>query len=910
MVAHTADGSRRSARRRAAPQPGVISEFATVALLLLLAATVIARAPLQRATTLELGASDRGSVAGFYPTEINADDEALRWTNGAATIRLPAQGAGPHVLRLRLAAPQAPPPASVATTIAVNGRDLATLPIDAAPRQYRLLVPAADLRWAPNTVGISSPTVVPARDERHLGVAVFVAGLSAMGSQGWLVPAQAVALALAALALVAALARLGVSRGWRLLVVALFLLISLAMRQSDARFVERWSALALTAAMGAGFAVAALAPMAHAASPATGRDGRSRPLPPAGHVAARARSDGTPTAPLAQGHPRVAGAPHAGALKRPATGTPSTHAGSTDHEGGLGSQRKAVNGPGAASPPDRDTALPLADLGTWWRNWWPALALYAGLAAVLFIPIWPRFGTHIFGAASDNYEYAWKLHWFVEALVERGVSPTFVPFSFYPAGYELGMSEITPAHTLLGLPLTIAFGPAASFNSLVYLSYVLTGLTTALYAERIGASRLGALVAGVGVAFCVYRFTHMFGLLPQLGTQWVLLALYGWEGYLQRRHPGDAVLAAVGLGLAFWSSMYYGATLAPLLALYTLLRRPWAATRTLVEDWQPLLAALLIVTALVAPYAQPFLQAQAINEQRRFSYETLLILSALPGDFVNPNPWHPLRGLLPIGGPKQYVSLGIGLLALGAVGLWRQRHERLAWTLAAIACVNFVVALGPELRIGGTSIPLPVRFIHEHVPVLQSIRAWSRMAFYVQICVAALAALALTGPGRQPAWARAGALALAGLVLIEAVSAPPALSPLGPRAVDRWLAAQPGTGSVIQVPDTIGGYHVYYARHHHKPIAVGYGTYFPPTYHEHVNLLIAFPVLQEVVPLYQRMGVEWVLVRRARMRPDQPWRDQAAALPDVRQVYEDDEYTVFQVRQLRPPWRSRPGGPG
>lgn len=843
MVAHTADGSRSSARRRAAPQLGVISELATVTLLLLLAATVIARAPLQRATTLETGASDRGSLAGFYPAEINTDDEALRWTNGAATIRLPAQGAGPHVLRLRLSAPQAPPPASVATTIAVNGHNLATLPIDAAPRQYRLLVPATDLRWASNTVGLSSPTFAPARDERQLGVAVFVAGLSAMGSQGWLAPAQAAALALAALALVAALARLGVSRGWRLLVVALFLLISLAMRQSDARFVERWSALALTAAMGAGFAVAALAPMARAASPAE---------PPA----------------------------------------------------------RGYGNPGTASPPDHDIALPLADLGAWWRNWWPALALYAGLAALLFIPIWPRFATHIFGAESDNYEYAWKLHWFVEALVERGASPTFVPFSFYPAGYELGMSEITPAHTLLGLPLTMAFGPAASFNSLVYLSYVLTGLTTALYAERIGASRLGALVAGVGVAFCVYRFTHMFGLLPQLGTQWVLLALYGWEGYLQRRQPGDVVLAAVGLGLAFWSSMYYGTTLTPLLALYTLLRRPWAATRTLVEDWRPLLAAGLIVTALVAPYAQPFLQAQAINEQRRFSYETLLILSALPGDFVNPNPWHPLRGLLPIGGPKQYVSLGISLLALAAVGLWRQRHERLAWTLAAIACVNFVVALGPELHVAGTSIPLPVRFIHEHVPVLQSIRAWSRMAFYLQICVAALAALALTGLGRQPAWARAGALALAGLVLLEAASAPPALSPLGPRAVDRWLAAQPGTGSVIQVPDTIGGYHIYYARHHHKPIAVGYGTYFPPTYHENINLLIAFPVFKEVVPLYQRMGVEWVLVRRARMSPDQPWREQAAALPDVRQVYEDDEYTVFQVRQLRPPWRSRPGGPG
>jgi hypothetical protein len=120
--------------------------------------------------------------------------------------------------------------------------------------------------------------------------------------------------------------------------------------------------------------------------------------------------------------------------------------------------------------------------------------------------------------------------------------------------------------------------------------------------------------------------------------------------------------------------------------------------------------------------------------------------------------------------------------------------------------------------------------------------------------------------------------------------------------VDSFLAAQPG-GAVIQVPDTIGGYNLYYSLHHRHPLAVGYGTYFPPTYHENIWRLVAFPALPETVPLYQRMGVGHVLVRKARMAPESPWREQAAALPDVEPVYEDAEYVVYRVRQLRPPWR-------
>lgn len=803
-------GSLKRATRPVGRHLRLLAELGALAALLVLACLFLLRAPIQQAAALELGASDRGSVAGFYPAEIGYEDSPLRWTDGAASIRLPAQGAGPHLLLLRLAAPQSTAPAGTPAAITVNGSPIAALRLDAAPRQYRLLVPARELRWGDNQIGIASGTVVPPRDERALGVAAFVVRLAALEPQGWLAWVQLGALVAATAALWLAMARLGAGAPVRLLVVALFLLISVTMRQSDLRFVPRWSAVALSAALAGSFTLAALV---------------ARPDP-----------------------------------------------------------RRAA--PGAAR------------LGP---GWWPAVALFAGLTALLFWRLWPAVTTGLFGGRGDNYEYAWKLQWFVDALA-AGRSPTFVPYSFYPGGYELGMSEITPAHTLLGLPLTAALGPAASFNTLLFLSYTLTALIAACYAERLGAPRLGALVAGVGVAFCVYRFAHMQGILPQMGTQWVLLALYGWEGFLQRRRAGDAVVAALGLGLAFWSSLYYGAILTPLLVLYTLLRLRWGAVWSLRSEWRALLLAALIVVAMVAPYAQPFIEAQAGNEVRRFRYQDLVELGARPGDFLSPNPFHPLRHLVPLGPPHRYIALGITLTALAAIGLWLQRRSRIAWALAGIGLMGALLALGPELRVGGLTLPLPVSLIYAHVPVLQSIRDWSRLAFYTQIAVAALAALAFVGWRARPLWGRAALVALAALVLFESLALPWTDSPLGPRPVDHFLAAQPGTGAVIQIPDVIAGSNLYYTLHHHRPIAVGYGTYFPPIFHEQIWWLIAFPVLPEVVPLYQRLGVEYVLVHKEQMPPGQPWRKQAAALDDVALAYEDAAFAVYRVRPLQPPW--------
>jgi hypothetical protein len=520
------------------------------------------------------------------------------------------------------------------------------------------------------------------------------------------------------------------------------------------------------------------------------------------------------------------------------------------------------------------------------------------LAVLLLAPLTPDPARFIPGPPGDNLEYVWKLQWFADAIAERR-SPTFVPYLFYPTGYELAYSELTPAHTLLGLPLTLLAGPTLTYNVLIVISFVLTTLLTALLAERLGAGRLGACVAGIGVGFCLWRYQHTLGQMNMIGTQWAVLALYGLEGFIRRRSSSDAALMGTGVALAAWSSWYYGPTLWLIMALWLVMRWSWKETRALRTAGPAALAAPLVALALIAPYAQPTIQALRGGDTRH-EYTSLLSLSARPLDYLTPSRYHAIWGAwsaqtAPDTAGAQLVAPGFALLALAGVGAWRWRRSPIMWTLLIIAGVCFVLSLGPELRLGDRTIPLPALLAYEHIPVLRSIRAWSRMAFYVQICVGLLAALGLTGFAQwRRAWQALGVVAVCG-VLLEVAHAAPWSASTAPRPVDRWLATRPGSGATLQVPDSFSGPVEYYTLFSQRPSLTGYGTFQPAGATVDMAWMREFPFPRAVTTI-QRLKGEYVLVHRSAMDREWPgWRERAAQRPELAQVYEDDEFTVYRI---------------
>jgi hypothetical protein len=125
------------------------------------------------------------------------------------------------------------------------------------------------------------------------------------------------------------------------------------------------------------------------------------------------------------------------------------------------------------------------------------LAILAGFIAAGIAVSWPR-ATYLAGrlpATRDAGSYVWGF-WWVARQVEHLGNPWFTRSIAAPAGAQLGLHALMPLPGLLMMPVTIAFGPSASYN---LLSVLMPGLMCyAMY--RVGRlwlpSQAGAIAAG------------------------------------------------------------------------------------------------------------------------------------------------------------------------------------------------------------------------------------------------------------------------------------------------------------------------------------------------------------------------------------------------------------------------------
>jgi hypothetical protein len=540
------------------------------------------------------------------------------------------------------------------------------------------------------------------------------------------------------------------------------------------------------------------------------------------------------------------------------------------------------------------------------REWvalhWPAFVGYVVVTGIFMYPIVSRFTTHIVSFPGDAYEHLWKMAWFEDALTQQHVSPTYAPQIFYPNGFEFALSEITPAHTLLGAPITWLFGPIVSYNTVCIASYLLAGFFTYLLAHRLGARRGAAWIAGILFAFSIrHYYHHNAGHLNLVGIQWIPLALYGWEGVLTRHRTWDGYVSGLGIALAAWASWYYGPILALLLACYTLVRLSPRNLPGLVQHWRPILLAGVVTIVLVLPLAQPYIELRQQGIASKHPIIELQVHSAKLVEYFLPNPFNVFWGAWAKrfhrqDGSEVWVAVGYSLIALALIGIRRVRQQRaIVRALLVIILINVVLSLGPYWTLpNGVNVPLPVRIIYEYVPVLNGMRTWSRMVLYVVLCAALLAALGLTTLPRR--WYSIGCSAAAIIVLFEYASAL-MLSQPGPRAVDVWLQAQPGNGAVIQLPNGFGGTNTYYTLHTGKPVNIGFGTFRPPFYEEGLETLERFPDIS-ALRLMQRWETDYIIVDDAAMSQRMPnWEEKLRAQPLVTEVYHGEGYSVYRLER-------------
>ncbi|HYF65463.1 MAG TPA: hypothetical protein VD886_21735 [Herpetosiphonaceae bacterium] len=442
-------------------------------------------------------------------------------------------------------------------------------------------------------------------------------------------------------------------------------------------------------------------------------------------------------------------------------------------------------------------------------------------AALALLGTWPM-ALHLGSSLNswgDPQLQTWILAWNAHALASDPLAVWQAPI-FAPYPDTLAYTDHHLVLALLSSPIIWLTGnPVLAYNLMVLLSFVLTGWAVHDLALELTGHRGAAFAAGVMFAFGPFRMAQVFH-LQLLQTAWLPWGLLFLRRTLLRPEAGwrPAILAGIFLGLQCVTALYYAffaivaaGALTAWWAAGQLWRRwrkgaalPWATAGRLVAVAA---VAALIVVPLTLPYLRVYRTLGVVRSaaelenwsaplQSYLSVNAQSVLAGIPPFASNSGEWVLFPGL---------AATAFGLLAL----VWRPTREN--WFWGGLAAAALLLSLGTGLRWerGGPGLPLPLyTLLYEHLPGFGALRVPARWGMLVSLALALLAAqgLARLRGSLPPLGRRAGAGALAALLLIDGLAIPlrvtnPAALATVP-AVYPWLGApeQADIRTVLELP--------------------------------------------------------------------------------------------------------------
>ncbi|HYM80137.1 MAG TPA: hypothetical protein VEY91_01850 [Candidatus Limnocylindria bacterium] len=520
---------------------------------------------------------------------------------------------------------------------------------------------------------------------------------------------------------------------------------------------------------------------------------------------------------------------------------------------------------------------------------------------------------------SDAFIQCYILEWDWQALATRPLE-IFDPPIFHPGPRALTYMDCLIGEAVLGAPvMAVTRNPAAAYNSLVVLGFVLSAWATYRLVRWLGVARGGAFLCGFLFSFSSYRLCNICD-LNLLHTEFLPLGL--WFALRLTRSGRERDLWAAAGTLAVqatfgWYYVFHLATIYAVVAVHAVWRGRlrWRASIAKRAG----LAALACALA-VAPVAYPYWQQRRSLPEFRRTLDQTSVWSADVLDYLRVNVFNRTRGHIgPLSGDLAYWP-GLVTVALAGFGLvaWRRREPfaRDAGVCASVGLTGFVLSLGPTLRVAGRNLPvwLPYAALFFVVPGFQGMRASGRYAV-----VALIGAVALAGVGyeswrrrlaHRPGIARAAFAVMLGVALVDGYSVPlPMLSyPHATPPAYVWLARQPESGAVLELPAPrlekderiVDAERQLYGLRHGRPRLDGVSGFVPPATRRLRLAVQDFPS-PHAVDAAAAAGARYVIVHygdfpaaEARER-----RAAAAASPALRQMASFADDVVYELRAGR-----------
>jgi hypothetical protein len=362
--------------------------------------------------------------------------------------------------------------------------------------------------------------------------------------------------------------------------------------------------------------------------------------------------------------------------------------------------------------------------------------LVAGLAVT-----WPRVTYLVDGkvqATRDGGVYVWDFWWIAHQIEHLG-NPWYTRFIAAPVGAQLGYHALMPLEGVVMFPVTVLFGPSASYNLLTVLMPGLTGYAMYRAARLWLPGQLGPIAAGAFLGLSSEIAWHAwFQLNISAGALFLPIAL---EAAIRlRRSPRWPQALFVGLAVAgSLLSDQQSAVLVIILIAVILL--PWLLGARGWDGWagpdpgsadtpaQPIrtklaMTGLAVVIAGVA--ASPQIAAMVAQTRSGGAYMPPDLVAryyttsgtSVPGLFTA-SPRVGLYGLTwlkpiiyqgPTGDGVPTFGLVLSLLALlGLITAWRRGN---AWLLAVLWLGSAALGLGTTLHLGNTTFVPAAEILH------------------------------------------------------------------------------------------------------------------------------------------------------------------------------------------------------
>ena len=423
------------------------------------------------------------------------------------------------------------------------------------------------------------------------------------------------------------------------------------------------------------------------------------------------------------------------------------------------------------------------------RTWLPVVAVclvYALVSILANGSSWAHGVGHTLQTSGDNDpgEEVWFLAQTPWAILHAH-SPFVNNWLNAPVGVNLMDNTFMPLLGLLFAPVTLLFGPIATFNVVLDAAIFSSAIAFFFMARRfVGwwpAAFFGGLLYGFSPFTAAVANGHLF-LLFQAAPPLIILLL---DRFL-RTPSASPWRTGVAVGACYVAQFYVAsevfASLVVMTLVATVVAGGYAVARPVPLDLRRLgrmSACTLAVIILGIGYgAWTAIEGPHHVNGSVQSTQAIAIRSTDPVGLIAPtsNQRFALRGAALgdnfVAGPIENGSyVGAPLLLVLVIGVRLLRRRPLVLYCAAMAGIAVVLSMGTDLQVDGyrTSVPLPYTVL-AHLPLLNAAipsrwfcYVWLFAALLLALIVDALYSRLAGGPGRSD---RLGALAASSLLVV------------------------------------------------------------------------------------------------------------------------------------------------